>query len=464
MKLKILVVDDEDSIRHTFKLRLSKWGHDVHLASNGTSGMELLASNDFHVVITDLKMPDITGNELVKLIRKRHPDIEIIVITGFATVEVAVEVMKDGVCEFLCKPLNFLRIKAILEKAAERLSLKVENKLLKKSISKLQNELGGKYSLDEIVGKSEPMNAIFKLIESVAPLDVTILISGETGTGKELIAKTIHYNSPRASGSLVTVDCGSLPETLLDSELFGHKKGAFTGAQTDRAGRFKQADGGTIFLDEISSASSAVQKKLLRLIQEKAFQPLGGETVIEVDIRIIAATNEDLIQLVQEGRFRRDLFYRLNVVPIQLPPLRERKEDIPLLARHFLDLYSYQLGLNPMSLHPEAVTQLISHSWPGNVRELSNAMERTVIMTQDKIIRKVFITEMACDEKIINATLPNLFPPLTDQIVEVERNYLKLAMETYHGRINQVVQCSGINTRTLFRKLRRYNLDKRDYR
>ncbi len=464
MKLKILVVDDEDSIRHTFKLRLSKWGYDVHLAPDGTSGMELLARNDFHVVITDLKMPGIKGNELVKLIRKRYPDIEIIVITGFATVEVAVEVMKDGVCDFLCKPLNFLQIKILLKKTNERLALKLENKLLKKSISKLQNELGEKYNLDEIVGKSEPMNVVFKLIESVAPLDATILISGETGTGKELIAKTIHYNSPRASGPIVTVDCGSLSETLLESELFGHKKGAFTGAQTNRAGRFKQADGGTIFLDEISSASSAVQKKLLRLIQEKTFQPLGSETVVEVDIRIIAATNEDLIQLVQEERFRRDLFYRLNVVPIQLPPLRERKEDISLLAIHFLELYSHQLGLNPISLHPEAITQLISHSWPGNVRELSNVMERTAIMTQDKIIRKVFITDIQGDEKAITTVLPSFSSPLKDQIVEFERNYLKRAMERYHGRINQVVQCSGINTRTLFRKLRLYNIDKNDYR
>lgn len=464
MKLKILVVDDERSIRQTFKLRLSKWGYDVHLAPDGTSGMELLASNDFHVVITDLKMPGIKGNELVKLIRKRYPDIEIIVITGFATVEVAVEVMKDGVCDFLCKPLNFSQIKTLLKKINERLTLKFENKALKKSISKLQNELGQKYNLDEIVGKSKPMKDVFKLIESVAPLESTVLISGETGTGKELVAKTIHYNSPRASCPIVTVDCGSLPETLLESELFGHKKGAFTGAQTNRAGRFKQADGGTIFLDEISSASSAVQKKLLRLIQEKTFQHLGSETVVEVDIRIIAATNEDLIQLVQEGRFRRDLFYRLNVIPIQLPPLRERKEDISLLAHHFLELYSHQLGLNPMPLHPEAVNQLISHSWPGNVRELSNVMERTVIMTQDKIIRKVFITAMRDDEKTINAAQPGLFPPLKDQIVELERNYLKLAMERYHGRINQVVQCSGINTRTLFRKLSRYNIDKKDYR
>jgi len=464
MKLKILVVDDEHSIRETFNLRLSKWGYDVHLAHDGTSCMELLANNDFDVVITDLKMPGIKGNELVKLIRERFPDIEIIVITGFATVEVAVEVMKDGVCDFLCKPLNFSQIKTLLKKIDERVTLKFENKLLKKSISKLQNELGVKYNLDEIVGKSEPMNVVFKLIESVAPLDSTILISGETGTGKELIAKTIHYNSPRASGPIVTVDCGSLSETLLESELFGHKKGAFTGAQTNRAGRFKQADGGTIFLDEISSASSAVQKKLLRLIQEKTFQPLGSETVIEVDIRIIAATNEDLIQLVQEGRFRRDLFYRLNVVPIQLPPLRERKEDIPLLARHFLELYSHQLGLNPMSLHPEAITQLIGHSWPGNVRELSNVMERTVIMNQDKIIRKVLITEIPGDEKTINPVLPGLSPPLKDQIAELERNYLKRAMERHHGRINQVVQCSGINTRTLFRKLRLYGIDKNDYR
>jgi DNA-binding NtrC family response regulator len=401
---------------------------------------------------------------LVKLIKERFPDIETIVITGFASVELAVEVMKCGVCDFLCKPLDFSLIKILLKRINERLYLKFENRQLKESVSKLQNELGQKYSLGEIVGKSKQMKTLFKLIEAVAPLDSTVLISGETGTGKELIAKTIHYNSPRASGHIVTVDCGALTETLLESELFGHKKGAFTGAQSNKRGLFEQADGGTIFLDEISNASQAVQQKLLRLIEEKSFQRLGDESVIKVDVRIIAATNEDLIQLVQKGKFRQDLFYRLNVIPMYLPPLRERKEDIPILARYFLNFYSQQMGRDFMELHNEAITQLISHSWPGNVRELSNVIERTAILTSGNIIRKVFITEIRSDKSTISFAHPSLETPLKDQIVELERNYLKLAMERYNGRVNKVVHCSGINMRTLFRKLRRYNLDKKDYR
>jgi DNA-binding NtrC family response regulator len=462
MKLKILVIDDERSIRETFKLRLSKWGYDVHLASDGISGMELLSNNNFDMVISDIKMPGIPGNELVKLVKERFPDIEIVVITGFANVELAVEVMKCGVCDFLSKPLDFSLIKALLKRTNDRLCLKYENRLLKESVSKLQDELGQKYNLGEIVGKSKSMKALFRLIETVAPLDSTVLISGETGTGKELIAKTIHHNSLRTSGRIITVDCGALTETLLESELFGHKKGAFTGAQSNKRGHFEQADGGTIFLDEISNASNSVQQKLLRLIEEKSFQRLGDESVIKVDVRIIAASNEDLIQLVKKGKFRQDLFYRLNVIPIYLPPLRERKEDIPILARYFLDSYSQQLG-RVMELHTEAIAQLLSHSWPGNVRELSNVMERTAVLTTGNIIRNIFITEIRSDESIISFALPSLDTPLKDQIVELERNYLKLAMKRYHGQVNKVVQCSGVNTRTLFRKLRRYDLDKKDY-
>ena len=464
MKLKILVIDDEHTIRETIKLRLSKWGYDVHLASDGTSAIELLSNNIFNIVISDIKMPGIPGNELVKIIKERFPDIEIIVITGFANVELAVEVMKCGICDFLSKPLDFSIIKALLQRINERLCLKNENRLLKESVSKLQDELGHKYSLGEIVGKSKSMKAVFRLIEIVSPLDSTVLISGETGTGKELIAKTIHHNSLRASDPIITVDCGALTETLLESELFGHKKGAFTGAQSNKRGHFEQADGGTIFLDEISNASHTVQQKLLRLIEEKSLQRLGDESVIKVDVRIIAASNEDLIQLVKKGKFRQDLFYRLNVIPIHLPPLRERKEDIPILARYFLDFHSQQLGRDFMELHTEAITQLLSHSWPGNVRELSNVMERTAILTSGNIIRNIFITEIRSDEPIINFAHPSLDTPLMDQIVELERNYLKLAMNRYHGHIHQVVQCSGVNSRTLFRKLRQYNLDKKDYR
>ena len=324
MRLKVLIIDDEKSVRETLKLRLTKWGYNIIQAQDGVSGLQMLADEECHIVITDLKMSGISGQEVIKSINKDFPDVSVIAITGYATVEVAVEVMKYGAFDFLCKPIDFNILRSLLGRIEDYIALKNENFQLKNRITDLKNKIGQKYKFDNLVGKSQQMLEIFSLLETVAPLDSTVLIYGETGTGKELIAKAIHHNSLRCGGSMVTVDCGSLTETLLESELFGHKKGAFTGAQADKKGLFEQADGGTIFLDEISNASQAVQKKLLRLIQEKTFQRLGDEKKITCDVRIIAASNEDLLQLVKKGKFRRDLFYRLNVVPLYLPSLINR--------------------------------------------------------------------------------------------------------------------------------------------
>lgn len=463
MKLKVLVIDDENSILKTFRMRLSKWGHEIFLASDGAAGLKILSEENCQVVITDLKMPGISGSELVGYLRRDHPEVEIIVITGFASVESAVEMMKAGVYDFLVKPLNFNHVKIILDKIMERIALKTENLQLKECVSDLQTEIEERYRIGNLVGKSEAIRSVFKMIQKVAPLDSTIMIYGDTGTGKEVVAKAIHHNSLRKQAPLVTVDCGTLAETLLESELFGHEKGAFTGAQETKKGRFEQADGGTIFLDEVENASHSVQKRLLRVIDEKSFHRVGGKTPIKVDVRIIAAANQNLFSLVKEGKFRRDLYYRLNVVPIHMPLLKDRKNDVPLLARFFMDKFAKSMAVEPFEISNQAMQQLMDYSWPGNVRELLNVIERTAIMTSGLVIKKFYINVE--DESLDNINGPalNLDFPLKEQIEALEKDYLILALEEYRGRLKKVVERSGLNTRTLYRKMRRYGLDKKNF-
>ena len=465
MKLKILVIDDEESILKTFKLRLTRWGHEVFLASDGNFGMDLLSNVDCQLVITDLKMPSMGGEKIVELIKQNHPETDIVVITGYASVELAVDIMKTGVTDFFVKPLNFTQIRIVIDKICERILLKEENRLLKNRVGELKNQIEQQDRMYNLVGKSKKMKEIFKLIATVAPLNTTILISGETGTGKEIIAKAIYHAGPRKDGPIITVDCGTLTETLLEAELFGYEQGAFTGATGTKLGRFEQADGGTIFLDEVENASPAVQKKLLRLIQEKTFQRLGGEAPIKVNVRVIAASNQNLLQLVREKKFRLDLYYRLNVVPINIPPLRERTEDIPLLTRYFVDFYAKRLETKPMEITPESIKLLINYSWPGNVRELINVIERTIIMTQGNTINKFYLSEEEHEpeDNFSIITKIRLDPPLKEQISLLEQRYLCLALERYHGRVKDVAERSGLNTRTLFRKMEQYKLNKKDF-
>jgi len=465
--MRVLVIDDEETILKTFKFRLSAWGHEVLVANEGNKGLEILRSIHCDVVIVDLKMPGISGEELVPMVHEEFPDTEIVVITGYATIDSAVNMMKSGASEFFTKPLDFEQIRIVLEKIKKRLALREENIRLRDKVKELRSHVSGQYRFHNLIGKSKVMQEIFNLIAAVAPLDSTVTIYGETGTGKEEVAKAIHYNSPRASGPLVIVDCGILSETLLESELFGHEKGAFTGAIKSKRGKFELAHGGTIFLDEIANASPKVQKKLLRVIQEKTFERLGGEKTIKVDVRIIAACNRDLSQLVKEGVFREDLFYRLNVVPIYLPPLRKRKEDIPLLARYFLDMFTRQIGKEPMDLTPEAIEQLMHYSWPGNIRELMNVMERIAVMNSDKVVKSIPISmtkPIVGELEQRESKSVSLEPPLKDQIASLEFNYLKLALKTYRGRIKDVSKQSGLSTRTIYRKMKQYGLDKRDFR
>ena len=466
MKLKILVIDDEKSILNTFKLRLSKLGYEVFLASDGTSGIKILSKQNCHVVITDLKMPGISGHEVVKYVKKNYPDTKIVVVTGYATVESAVDAMKSGACEFLVKPLNFDHIKIILNKISEKIALLEENKDLKNHVIELKNKVSQNYRMGKLIGKSKSIRAVFDMIRSVAPLDSTVMLYGQTGTGKEMIAKAIHHNSNRKNFPMVVVDCGTLVETLLESELFGHQKGAFTGAADTKHGRFEQANGGTIFLDEVGNASQSVQKKLLRLIEEKTFHRVGGEKIINVDVRIIAAANQDLSYLVKQGKFRADFYYRLNVFPIFIPPLCNRMDDVPLLARHFIDQITKRMNRESMEISAEAVRQTMEYSWPGNIRELLNVIERTIIMTPGKIINKFYISKIE-DADFVNdksvSVKSYLDTPLKDQMAELEYNYLKQALSKYHGKISKVIELSGMNPRTLNRKMKFYKLDKNDF-
>lgn len=461
--MNILIVDDEEHIRRTFQMRLADWGHEVFDAPDGDAALKILKSVECQVAITDLRMPGISGEELVRLIREQFPSTEVVVITGYASVESAVCVMKYGARDFFIKPLNFEHVRIVLDKIEEHLFLSKENQRLREQVGTLNTLVSERYSLDGIIGKGKAMQNVFRMITSVAPLDSTVLISGETGTGKELVARTIHYNSRRKLRPMVTVDCGVLSETLLESELFGHEKGAFTGAYKARMGLFEQADGGTVLLDEVTNASSSVQKKLLRVIQEKTFERLGGETTRKTDVRIIAATNQDLSQRVKDGSLRTDLYYRLNVIPVHLSPLRERREDIPLLVRHFLDKFTHQIGREPLQISPEAMEQLISYPWPGNVREVINIMERLAIVTVGNVVKKVPL-EGEVSPEFSSSPLPSLGLSLKEQIVNLERPYLVQALKLYRGSIKDVSKKTGLSPRTIYRKMKQYGLDKHDFK
>lgn len=380
MKPVVLVVDDEKNWLIVLEEILQDEGYEVLTADNAHDALQLAMNNDVDVVVTDMKMPEIDGITLLDRLHRAKPDVPIIIMTAYGTVEKAVEAMKKGAFDYICKPFTNEEFLVVVSKALEHFRLITANR-------KLQREVEERYRFDNLVGKSAVMRRLFDTIEKIAPSKATVLITGESGTGKELIARAIHYHSPRRDKPFVSVNCGALPETLLESELFGHEKGAFTGAIQRRKGRFELAHEGTLFLDEISEMSPHLQVKLLRVLQEMEFERVGGMETIRVDVRIIAASNRDLKTEMEEGRFRQDLFYRLNVVHIQVPPLRERKEDIPLLVQHFLTRYAGELGKGvPVRVHPEAMRCLIEYHWPGNVRELENVIERALILaTGDEI-------------------------------------------------------------------------------
>ncbi len=376
---RVLVADDELSMRELLTIVMTREGYDVVAAENGRQALAALEQGRFDVLVSDLKMPDMSGVEVLRAARAIDPELAGIVITAFASTETAVEALRLGASDYLTKPFDVDELKLKVRKEVERQALRRENLLLKR-------ELDRRHEFANIIGRSEAMLAVFRLIETIAPTSSTVLVTGESGTGKELAARAIHLHSLRRDRPFVALNCGALTETLLESELFGHVRGAFTGAATNKKGLVEVAEKGTIFLDEISEMSPLMQVKLLRVLQERRFRRVGGTEEIEADIRIIAATNRDLPQYVAEGRFREDLFYRVNVIPLLLPPLRERVEDIPLLAQHFVERFAARMEKRVAGLSREAMACLQRYGWPGNIRELENAMERAVALEQTPTI------------------------------------------------------------------------------
>ncbi|MFQ5657269.1 MAG: sigma-54-dependent transcriptional regulator [Candidatus Methylomirabilales bacterium] len=375
-KVTIVVADDEESVRWTLKKALERSGYTVLTVGDGQSAVETAERVGADLILMDIKMPALDGLQALSLLRERHPEAMVIVMTAFGGLQAAVEAMKRGAYDYITKPFDFEELTLLVRRALE-----VKN--LTHELNRLKAQLKDRQELDEIVGTSQGMQVVFKMVGQVADSNATVLIEGESGTGKELVAKAIHKNSPRQGGPFITVNCAAIPKDLLESELFGHEKGAFTGAVATRRGKFELADGGTIFLDEIGEMDPALQTKILRVFEERRFERLGGEVPITTDVRLVAATNRDLRALVTRGIFREDLFYRLNVVTITLPPLRERREDIPLLVTHFLRLYA---GVDHKEVSAEALKCLLHYDWPGNVRELENVIKRACLLARTRLI------------------------------------------------------------------------------
>ncbi len=373
VKKRILVVEDEEKLRRVIELQLLSSGFDVDKAACAEDGLKVVDRAD--LVLSDLKLPRMSGLEFLGLIRRQNAQVPVIMMTAFGSVETAVEAMKSGATDFLLKPFSLDHLMQVVGKALEMRALRDENRELKA-------ELGRRYEFDNIIGRSEPMQEIFATIERVAPTRATVLLTGESGVGKDLIARAIHFHSPRKDRPLVKINCTAIPENLMESELFGYEKGAFTGANASKPGKFEQADTGTVFLDEIGDVPAAIQVKLLRILQEREFERLGSNVTRHIDVRLIAATNQDLRAALEQGTFREDLYYRLNVVPINIPPLRERKQDIPFLANHFVRKLAPDTGCRVEAITDAGMEKLMAYHWPGNVRELENVIERSLVMAR----------------------------------------------------------------------------------
>ena len=450
-KPAILIVDDEASHRLMLRAVLREDGYAVTEAADGAEAVAAVAKEVFDVILLDIRMTTMDGMEALVEIRKLSPHVPVLIMTAYASVKTAVEALKAGAFDYLMKPLDIDELKVLIEKALEHYHLREENIILKE-------RLGDRFDFSRIIARSAKMRGLVDTLSLVAPSDATVLIMGESGTGKEVVANAIHHNSPRAGHAFIKVSCAALPETLLESELFGHEKGAFTGALARREGRFQLADGGTIFLDEVGEMSTAVQTKLLRVLQEKEFQPLGGNRTVKVDIRVIAATNRDLEAEIRSGRFREDLYYRLNVVPIVLPPLRERKEDIPSLAEHFFSLYSSKSGKALKGITGKAMDLLVRYDWPGNIRELENCIERAVIMAREAAIvpadLPLVVQMLSPAEGKESPEIPSGF-----SISEMEKALIIKTLAEMDGNRTRAAKNLGINRRTLQNKLREYGLN-----
>jgi DNA-binding NtrC family response regulator len=448
MKKRVLVVEDEEKLRRVIELQLLSSGFDVDKAATAEEGLKIVDRAD--LVLTDLKLPNMDGLQFLSLIRRQNAHTPVLIMTAFGSVETAVEAMKSGATDFLLKPFSLDHLLQVVHKALEVRALRDENRQLKEA-------LGRRYEYDNIVGRSEPMQEIFAAVERVAPTRATVLLAGESGVGKDLIARAIHFHSPRRDRPLVKINCTSIPENLMESELFGYEKGAFTGATASKPGKFEQADTGTVFLDEIGDVPAAIQVKLLRILQEREFERLGSNVTRHIDVRVIAATNQDLRAALEQGTFREDLYYRLNVVPLNIPPLRERRQDIPFLANHFVGKLAPDTGSRVESITDAGMEKLMSYHWPGNVRELENVIERSLVMSAG--------TELdAPDIKLESAPRPRAqnethFLPDGMTLDQYEQELIREALRRADGNKSHAARLLGLTRNALRYRLTQMGLE-----
>lgn len=452
-KKRILIIDDEESMRHMLSLILKKEGYEVYAASGGKEALDLVSAHSFDFILSDIIMPEMDGLELLQALKEKKIEATIIMMSAYGTINTAVEAMKRGAYDYISKPFRPDEVLMALRKAEERESLRQEN-------IRLRQEVLREYSFGNIIGKSPRMLQIFELIKKISDYKTSVLLVGESGTGKEMVARCLHYNSSRSKGAFVAVNCGAIPETLLESELFGHEKGAFTDAKKEKRGSFEMAHEGTLFLDEVGELSPSAQVKLLRALQEGEIKRLGSERSIKVDVRIIAATIKDLSKEVSAGKFREDLFYRLNVLQINLPPLRERKEDIPLLIEHFIQKYNERHNLSIEGISEEALAFLLDYSWPGNVRELENIIERAMILAQGrKITSENLPTEIKSPEQ-------NRIKKLMEEEISIkkatrllEEELIRKALKKTGGNRTQAAKILEISHPALLSKIKEYGIE-----
>ncbi len=447
---RTLVIDDEPMMRITIRDALAAEGYDVETAATGEKGLDILRDRRVDILITDLRLPDTDGIRILHEAKILNPEIQVILITAYGSIDSAVTAMKEGACDYLTKPFSMDELLLMIKRFIRMKHLEEENLSLRKRVEE-------RFGLEGLVGKSPSMLRVYELIETVAPTDATVLIHGESGTGKELVANAIHLQSPRKNVSFIKVNCAALPETLLETELFGHEKGAFTGALRQRKGRFESADGGTLFLDEIGDLPSSVQVKLLRVLQERQFERVGGNQTLSVDVRLVCATQKDLKEELQKGAFREDLYYRLNVVPIVLPPLRERPEDILLLMDYFVEKFSRKMGKEIIAVSKEAKSLLLKYSFPGNIRELENMLERAIALIKgtviqahdlpDEIVGKTSPATVICEK--IGGT-----EPLGDAVHLFEKEYIQCVLEKTKGKKGQAADILGISRKSLWEKIK----------
>lgn len=456
VKKRLLIIDDEANMRHMLSAVLEKAGYHVETAADGAEGLEMIQESQYDFILCDIKMPKMGGMEFLKLSRDRIGAATVIMMSAYGSIDTAIEAMKSGAYDYISKPFKTDEVYLTLKKAEERESLKAENRLLRERIQKIE----GEYNFGKMVAKSKAMQSVFQLANKAALYKTTVLILGDSGTGKELIARGIHYGGMRASGPLVPVNCGGIPESLLESELFGHKKGAFTGADCNKKGLFQEAEGGTIFLDEIGELPLSLQVKLLRVLQENEVRPVGGSNSLQIDVRVIAATSKNLEEEVRKGSFREDLFYRLNVLIVKIPPLSERTEDIPLLCKHFIGRFNEILAKDISGLAPDAMSRLLEYHWPGNVRQLENAIERAMVIADDSLLLPDhFAAELLRNDKHTQEDAVFEGLSIKDAQKVVEKKLITQALDETGGNRTQAARLLEISHPSLLTKIKAYGID-----